>query len=132
MGASMALMAFTPIRYYRTPRDLPPLTPELRDIIVGCALGDLTIVKNRGSLNAFLKFGQGAVNSEYTIIFIAYSNSIAALLLPLFGPYMFGPKTQVRIHTLTHGLVNTTVELALTLFPLKCSLSFTLYSTPRG
>jgi hypothetical protein len=62
LGGAYAL-AFSQTRYYRSPRDLPPLTPELREVIVGCLLGDLNIQKRY--TNAVLRFVQGGCNSEY-------------------------------------------------------------------
>jgi hypothetical protein len=58
-------MAFTPIRHYRTPRDLPPLTAEQLETIVGCILGDFNIKKESPTKNACLRFAQGSANSEY-------------------------------------------------------------------
>jgi hypothetical protein len=65
LSATLTSSTVTQIREYRRPAVLPPLTPELREVIVGCALGDLYIVKGKGYVNARLRFGQGYVHSAY-------------------------------------------------------------------
>jgi hypothetical protein len=72
-------MAFSQTRSYRIPRDLPPITPELREVIVGCVLGDLSILKGKRSDNARLQFAYGKGNSAYAYhifsLFAAYCGS---------------------------------------------------------
>jgi hypothetical protein len=62
-SATLNSTTATQTRYYRTPRELPPLTPEQRGVIVGCLLGDLNIQKRY--TNAVLRFVQGVCNIEY-------------------------------------------------------------------
>jgi hypothetical protein len=64
-NAGLATPVLSQIRHYRKPVALPPLTPELREVIVGTALGDLYIGNSTGSHNAHLKFGQGIDNAPY-------------------------------------------------------------------
>jgi hypothetical protein len=58
-NAILVTPVLSQIRHYRKPVALPPLTPEQREIIVGCCLGDLNIQKGKGALNARLLFEQG-------------------------------------------------------------------------
>jgi hypothetical protein len=55
--------------------------------------------------------------------------AIVELLLPLFGPYMFGPKTQVDIRMLTNVRVKLILLFGLLLFLLLSSMSSALFST---
>jgi hypothetical protein len=59
------------IRTYRTPRNLPSLTPELREVIVGCrALGDLSIANPKATWNAYLQFAPAQSTGSIFFIFI--------------------------------------------------------------
>jgi hypothetical protein len=92
------------IREYRNPAALPPLTPELKEIIAGCALGDLNIQKRY--TNAVLRFIQGGCNREYRMH-----------LYSLFEAYCGTPP---KVRSYTHPLTGCTHSL----------ISFSTLSSP--
>ena len=53
------------IRGYRTPVDQTPLTPELREVIIGVLLGDCHAQKRCPNSNVSLLFSQAGNNIEY-------------------------------------------------------------------
>jgi hypothetical protein len=53
------------IRGYRTPVDQTPLTPELREVIIGVLLGDCHAQKRCPNSNVSLLFSLGGNNIEY-------------------------------------------------------------------
>ena len=105
----VAAAAVSQIRHYQTSRELPPLTPQLREVIVGCALGDLYI--RRDSSNARLEFKQGLINERIYDTFLLSLRYIVALLQGF----------QVRI---LKRREKATLQFALRLYHLLSLMSF--------
>jgi hypothetical protein len=92
------------MRQYRTPAALPPLTPELREVIVGCAL--LNIERRSANGSTRLRFEQGGANSAY--LYTLYS---------LFEPYCSSaPKVYTDSNGRTSVRFNTLSSLIFTEF----------------
>jgi hypothetical protein len=94
--------AVSQMRESRTPRptDFPTsLPPELQEVIVGCTLGDLSILMGKRSDNARLQFWQGIVNAEYLMhlysLFESYCGSAPKVYTRHSG------KANVYFNTLT-------------------------------
>jgi hypothetical protein len=97
------LVVATQIRQSRIPRDLPPLSPELREVLVGCILGDCHAQRRSANGHTRLQFFYGESNSAY----VQHVHS-------LFSAY----RTTRHI-----------TGSALVLSPLLFSMSLILYST---
>jgi hypothetical protein len=76
--------AVSQMRESRTPAALPPLTPELREVIVGCARH---IERRSANGSTRLRFKQGAINSGYLLH-----------LYSLFKPYCGYPPKAAYTH----------------------------------
>ena len=94
--------AVSQMRQSRTPRptDFPTsLPPELQEVLVGCTLGDLSILRGKRSDNARLQFWQGIVNAEYLMhlysLFESYCGSAPKVYTRHSG------KANVYFNTLT-------------------------------
>jgi hypothetical protein len=114
------------IREYRSPAALPPLTPDQREIIVGCALGDLRIAKWNGCVNAHLQFEQGSCNSSYLMylytIFEAYCGTPPPAFLDLTCSVQ-----NASGHSSLDSRTGISYELGLTLAQFLFSRSSFLY-----
>ena len=110
-----AVAAANLLRHYRRCPELPPLTPELRGIIVGLLLGDLNAERWSVNGGARLRFAQGSSNSEY--IYHLYS-----IFHPYCSTYLLPLRyTQILMVGLVFGLI-----LYLLLSSLSSMLSFIL------
>jgi hypothetical protein len=97
------------VRHYRVARELPALTPEQREVLLGCALGDLCIVKGKGYVNSRLQFAQGAVNRPYLMhLYSLFENSCGSA--PKIYPYRDGRET-IAFNTLSSPILNEFREL---------------------
>jgi hypothetical protein len=101
-------MAFTPIRHYRTPRDLPPLTAEQLETIVGCILGDFNIKKESPTKNACLRFAQASANSEYLMhlysLFQSHCGTALRFILALLVKRIFLSKLFALLCSMSTGI----------------------------
>jgi hypothetical protein len=62
---------------------------ELREIIVGCTLGDLNIAKRGDQANARLRFAQSPIHSEYLLYLLTNTQFLSLSVLALLKLVQF-------------------------------------------
>jgi len=87
-------------RLTKAEREVFSLPADLKAILTGLIIGDLSILKGKNSINAALRFEQGMIHKDYL-----------QHLYELFAPYcLAGPKTLVRLPSKQTGKVHSSVR----------------------